>query len=251
MLYGYTVLAMNALPKHIESIHAAAWRATPLARTYGKTVDTVYAAMSEQLPGQGWPVGTVVEFLLQQAGVGELRLLGPALVTVSHKRSVALVEPQQIHNGLGYAHISVDPTKLMWLKASKSSDALWCAEQILRSGGCGVVMLWQQHIRAESLRRLLLAAQTSETLFVVMRPLACAQDPSPAPLRLTVRPAADGIAIEVIKRKGPASAQSLNVQLSPSPRLISTLRRAPRPAIEMPVSAVERASVGHGVSGYA
>jgi protein ImuA len=242
---------MNALPKNIESIHPAVWRAAHLARTYGKTVDTGYAALSEQLPGQGWPVGTVVEFLLQQAGVGELRLLGPALVTVSQKRSVALVAPHQVPNGLGYAHIGVDPTKLMWLKASKSSDALWCAEQILRSGSCGAVMLWQQHIRAESLRRLLLAAQTSETLFVVMRPLACAQDPSPASLRLTVRPAADGIAIEVIKRKGPASAQSLNVQLSPSPRLISTLRRAPRPAIEMPVSAVERANVGHGVSGHA
>jgi protein ImuA len=222
-----------------------------LARTYGKIVDAGYAALSEQLPGQGWPVGAVVELLLQQAGVGEMRLLGPALVTVSQKRSVALVAPQQVPNGLGYAHIGVDPTQLMWLKASKSSDALWCAEQILRSGSCGAVMLWQQHIRAESLRRLLLAAQTSETLFVVMRPLACAQDPSPASLRLTVRPAAEGIAIEVIKRKGPTSAQSLNLQLSPSPRLIGTLRRAPRPAIEMPVSAVERANVGHGVSGYA
>jgi len=251
MLYGYTVLAMNALPKHIESIHAAAWRATPLARTYGKTVDTVYAAMSEQLPGQGWPVGTVVEFLLQQAGVGELRLLGPALVTVSHKRSVALVEPQQIHNGLGYAHIGVDPTTLMWLKVSKSSDALWCAEQILKLSSCGAVMLWQQHILTESLPRLLVAAQTSQTLFFVMRPLACAQDPSPASLRLTVRPAADGIAIEVIKRKSRASAQSLNVKLSPSSRLTNTLRRALRPAIKMPVSALERARLGHSVSGYA
>jgi protein ImuA len=193
----------------------------------------------------------VVELLVQQAGVGEMRLLGPALVTVSQKRSVALVAPQQVPNGLGYAHRGVDPTKLMWLKASKSSDVLWCTEQMLRSGSCGAVMLWQQHIRAESLRRVLLAAQSSETLFVVMRPLACAQDPSPASLRLTVRPAADGIAIEVIKRKGSASAQLLNVPLSPSPNLISTYRRAPRPAVETHVSPIERVNVEPNVSDHA
>src|SRR5260370_34189244 len=73
---------MGALPKHVESIHPALWRATQLACAYGKTIDTGYAALSEQVPGGGWPVGTMTESLLQQAGVGEIRLLGPALVTV-------------------------------------------------------------------------------------------------------------------------------------------------------------------------
>jgi protein ImuA len=144
-----------------------------------------------------------------------------------------------------------DPTRLMWVKVSKSSDALWCAEQILRSGSCGAVVLRQQNTRAESLRQLLLAAETSETLFVVMRPLAYAQDASPASLRLTVRPAADGIAVEVIKRKGPSPAQLLNVQLSPSAHLISTYRRAPHPAAETRASAIERANVERSVSGHA
>ena len=53
-------------------------------------------------------------------------------------------------------------------------DALWAAEQILRSGCCGALLLWQQHVRSEALRRLHLAAQSGETLFCLMRPLAAA-----------------------------------------------------------------------------
>lgn len=57
--------------------------------------------------------------------------------------------------------------------------------------------LWQQHLRSEALRRLHLVAQTSETLLIVLRPLACAQDSSPAALRLAVRPCVNVPATDV------------------------------------------------------
>jgi hypothetical protein len=50
--------------------------------------------------------------------------------------------------------------------------------------------LWQSHLRNDALRRLHLAAQSSDTLFFVVRPNACARDASPAPLRLALEPAA-------------------------------------------------------------
>jgi protein ImuA len=234
---------MNALPEDIESIHPALWRATQLARAKGRTVDTGYAALSDELPGGGWPLGTMTELLLQQAGIGEMRLLGPAMAAVSNKRPIALIAPQQIPNAHGYAYMGIDPGKLMWLKAAKSSDALWSAEQILRAGSCGALVLWQQHIRAESLRRLLLAAQTSEMLFVVVRPLARAQDSSPAPLRLSVRAAADGVVVELIKRKGPTAPAPIMVKLFPSPNLISEHRRVPRRTVEVSAPSVEHATI--------
>jgi len=94
---------MNALPEHLESIHPALWRGSQLARAYGRTVDTGYPALSAQLPGAGWPVGTMMELLVQQAGVGEMRILSPALASVSQKRSIVLVAPQQTPHALGYA----------------------------------------------------------------------------------------------------------------------------------------------------
>lgn len=89
---------------------------------------------------------------------------------------------------------------------------------MLRSGSCGAVLFWpgqssnsarQQHVRSDSLRRLHLAAQNGETLFFLMRPLGAEVDASPAPLRLSVRPAAGGIKIGFVKRQGPQRDEPL------------------------------------------
>jgi protein ImuA len=117
---------------------------------------------------------------------------------------------------------------LIQLRASKTADALWSAEQILKTGSCSALIVWQNHARTESLRRLHLAAQASQTLFLMVRPLASAADSSPATLRLGVRPAGDGIVVDVIKRKGPTRAEQLSITLQPSPILLSPYARVRR-----------------------
>ena len=69
---------MSAVPVHAEAIHPSLWRASQLARARGRTVDTGYPVLSAELPGSGWPVGALIDLLVQQAGVGEMRLLRPA-----------------------------------------------------------------------------------------------------------------------------------------------------------------------------
>ncbi|MDR5763447.1 translesion DNA synthesis-associated protein ImuA [Caballeronia sp. LZ035] len=236
---------MAALPKHIESIHPALWRGSQLARAYGKTIDTGYAALSAELPGGGWPVGALVELLVQQPGIGEMRLLNPALVA-SSKRPVALLQAPHIPNSLAFAYLGVPLDKLMMLRAPKTADALWCAERVLNARSCGALLLWQQHIRSEALRRLHLAAQATETLLILVRPLAAAQDSSPATLRLGVRPANGGIVVDVIKRRGPTRTDQLSIHLQPSPILLSphgrVRRHLPAPALAGGVSAEVLAS---------
>lgn len=203
------------------------WRGTQLARGVGKTVDTGYAALSAELPGGGWPVGSLVELLVQQPGVGEIRLLQPALSTVI-KRPVALIQAPHVPNALAFSYLGLPAEKLMRIRAPKTADALWSAEQILRAGSCGALLFWQQHIRADALRRLHLAAQSTETLFVLVRPLASAADASPAALRLGLRPAAGGLIVDILKRKGPARNETLSVSLQPSPILLSPYGRVRR-----------------------
>ena len=118
--------------------------------------------------------------------------------------------------------------QVLLLRPRLSADALWSAEQILKAGSCGALIFWQEAIRAESLRRLQLAARSGHTLFFVVRPLIRATDPSPAELRLTIRPSADGVTVEVIKRKGPSMAGNVKIELRPSPLLLSPHRRAAR-----------------------
>jgi protein ImuA len=224
---------MPALPEHVESIHPALWRGSQLARAYGKTIDTGYAALSAELPGGGWPLGALVELLVQQPGVGEFRLLRPALAEVSH-RPIALLQAPHVPNSLAFSYLGLPLEKLMQLRAPRSADALWCAEQVLRARSCGALVFWQQHVRAEALRRLHLAAQATETLFLLVRPLASATDASPATLRLGVRSADGGIVVDVIKRRGPIRNETLSVALQPSPILLSPhgriRRHSPTPA---------------------
>ncbi|MGP8437838.1 translesion DNA synthesis-associated protein ImuA [Paraburkholderia fungorum] len=211
---------MSALPQNVEDIHPSLWKGNQLARSVSRTVATGYDRLTRELPGGGWPLGALVELMVQQPGIGELRLLQPALLSVA-KRAIVLVKPPKVPNALGLSYIGMPAYKLMRLEPQSAADALWSTEQILKANTCGAVILWQQHIRAESLRRLSLHAQSSEALFFVLRPLAAAQDTSPASLRLSLRPIENGVQIEIIKRKGPVGVDPFNIELKSSPILLS------------------------------
>lgn len=219
---------MSALFTHPETLHPSLWLASQLARGAGEYVDTGYAALSEQLPGAGWPLGGMVELLLAQAGIGELRLLRSALLELASRR-IVLVQPPYHPHMAGFEAMGVAARDLLWLRSSHTADALWATEQVLQSASCGVVLLWQQHVRTDALRRLHLAAQAGRSLFCLLRPLAQAQDASPAILRLTLRPApgmpaAPGAAatlprlrIDIIKRRGPPCTTPILLNLHAQP----------------------------------
>ncbi|WP_144157373.1 translesion DNA synthesis-associated protein ImuA [Paraburkholderia sp. BCC1885] len=218
---------MHAATTRPEEIHPSLWRGAQLGHAGGRTVDTGYAALSAELPGGGWPVGALTELLVQQAGVGELRLLAPALRS-SDRGSMVLLQPAITPNGPGLGHIGLPMDRTILLRAPRMADALWSAEQILRTGSCSALVLWQQHLQASSLRRLHLAAQTAETLLFVVQPLTAAQNSSPAVLRLAVRPARGGIEVEIVKRRGPLRAEPLSVVLQPARILLSQHARSSR-----------------------
>jgi protein ImuA len=196
-----------------EALHPSLWRASQLARSGARCIDTGHPALSAQLPGGGWPTGALVDLLLQQPGIGEMRLLRPALAAVAGRR-IVLLQPPHPPQALALAALGVAPSQLIWLRAGRTADALWAAEQVLRSGSCGALLCWQNHVRSDSLRRLHLAAQCGETLFFMMRPLAAGQDASPAPLRLALRPQAGGIEVDFVKRRGPQRDAPLFLPLS-------------------------------------
>lgn len=199
-----------------ETLHPSLWRASQLARSSAHCLDTGFAALSAQLPGHGWPTGTLIDLLVQQPGSGEMRLLAPALAGLP-QMPLVLLQPPHPPQALALAALGLPPSQLLWLRSKNSNDALWAAENILRSGSCGALLFWQTHARGESLRRLHLAAQGGATLFCMLRPLACAQDASPAPLRLSLRPAAGGVDIGFIKRRGPQREQALFLPLPSTP----------------------------------
>lgn len=225
-------------PATAPPIHPAVWRGDQLSRQNGRCVDTGHSALSAALPGGGWPEGALIELMPSQPGIGEIRLLRPVLRQVLAHRAVALVQPPFTPNTSCYAEWRLDPRQLLWISSSRCADSLWATEQILKNGSCAAVLCWQPIIRPEALRRLHLAAQRSDTLFFMLRPASAAQNASPAPLRIQIEPAAGGVLLHIVKRRGPAFAHSLLIALDPAAPTFPPLfphapldRRLPAPAL--------------------
>jgi hypothetical protein len=116
-----------------DEIHPSLWRASQLARGNGHTVDTGYASLSAELPGGGWPLGALIELLPAHSGIGELRLLQPALASLG-KRPIGLIEPPHPLYGPGLGSIGLPLESIVQIRAPKMADKLRAAEQMLRTG---------------------------------------------------------------------------------------------------------------------
>ena len=210
-----------------DQIHPSLWRANQLAGSTLPARPTGHAPLDAQLPGGGWPLGGLTELFCAQAGIGELRLLAPALARLDPARTVVLLQPPYMPNSVCCAPASGN---WLWITPTRPMDACWAAEQILKNGSCGALLYWQAALPASALRRLHLAAQGSDMLFFMLRPLAQAQQASPAPLRLRLRPAVAGVHIDIVKRRGPALNDPVFVGLTPPAHHVPAHAPLDRPA---------------------
>ncbi|WP_333983304.1 translesion DNA synthesis-associated protein ImuA [Burkholderia gladioli] len=237
---------MNPALAHPERIHPALWRASQRAQAGAVGIETGHPALSAELPGGGWPPSCLVELLTQQPGIGELRLLAPVLARLAPKPIVVVQPPHRLQPA-ALAYWGVDPAAFVSLRTPRTADALWAAEQALRAGTCGAVLLWQHVVRSDALRRLNLAAQAGSALFFLLRPAAAARDASPAPLRLALAPARDGVEVTFVKRRGAQRDEPLFVPLSPSPILLDRHGSLDRRASAAPHSRNVRPAVASAI----
>ncbi|MDE1167357.1 MAG: translesion DNA synthesis-associated protein ImuA [Pseudomonas sp.] len=161
---------------------------------------TGHALLDRALPTAGWPAGALSEILIPSDGSGELRLLWPTLARLTQAgERIVLVGAPFIPYPQAWAAAGVDLRQVSLISAS-GTDALWAAEQCLRSGSCGAVLCWPKTVDDRALRRLQVAAETGQTLAFACRPQQAAHNPSPAALRIAidVRPAQ----LRVLKCRG-------------------------------------------------
>lgn len=189
------------------------WRGNQMASAVHQTLTTGYASLDAELPGNGWPNSTLIEMLLQQHGIGEIRLLRPVLAPLAKTKRIALLSPPFEPQIAAWSAANIDPDNLLLLESTRTADTLWASEQILLNGSCGAAILWQHDVKSDALRRLQLATQASETMFWLMRPASAQDNASPAPLRLVLSSALDGVNVHIAKRRGPVHDGSLYVRL--------------------------------------
>jgi hypothetical protein len=54
------------------------------------------------------------------------------------------LQPPHTPDGLGLSYIGLSLDQVLYVKAPKTADSLWSAEQILRAGSCGALVFWSQ-----------------------------------------------------------------------------------------------------------
>ncbi|HJR11783.1 MAG TPA: DNA lesion error-prone repair protein ImuA, partial [Rhodanobacteraceae bacterium] len=101
---------------------------------------TGFAALDRVLPGGGWPRAALSEILFPADGVGELRLLLPALAMLSREaHPIVLIAPPYLPFPAAWIAAGVDLRCLQIVQAGEH-DAPWAAEQCLRSAACAAVL---------------------------------------------------------------------------------------------------------------
>ena len=184
-----------------------------------------FQALDQELIGGGWGRSGITEILCDHVGVGELSLLMKGLGTTAPRPSsdpgdavhLLWVLPHTeawIPYAPALAQCGIDLQHVAIVRAKNADDALWAAEQGLKSGACRAVLLrlnatW---VNPLSLRRLQQAAIVGNSLLWLMRPREAANSPSPAATRIVLQPEDDGVLrLDLLKRRGLPPGKSVGL----------------------------------------
>ena len=190
-------------------------RGGELARVASASVPTGFPQLDAELPGGGWPTGSLAELLPSHEGIGELRILGPALAALARAgKRLAWIAPPYLPYAPALAAAGIDLAQVLIVKTRAARDALWAAEQALHSAACGAVLVWPSEAKYVALRRLQLAAERSQAMTMLFRSPHAANEPSPAVLRLALHTAAGGLAVQILKRRGAVCERPMLVTLN-------------------------------------
>ena len=162
------------------------WRgqSTPVSAHTGYA--TGLDELDQVLPHGGWPPAALSEILIPADGVGELRLLWPALARLTCDGArAAIIAPPYIPYAPAWQAAGIALSALEVIHCD-AHQAFWAAEQCLRSGACAAVLCWPWHSDDRKLRRLQVAAESGQTLGFAFRPHTAASNPSPAALRIAL-----------------------------------------------------------------
>jgi len=155
------------------------------------------------LPGRGWPAGALTEILLAREGIGEIRLVLPALARLQAAcRDVVWIAPPHVPYAPALAAAGLDLARLLIVRCRNGNDELWAYEQALRAPECGAAFAWSAARDQRVLRRLAVAAREGRTWGVLWRRPGQHAIATAAPLRLALAPHERRLAVRVLKRRG-------------------------------------------------
>ena len=167
------------------------WRPGDLHADARERLPSGFKQLDQHLGG-GWSTGNLMELLLASSGLGELRLLMPALAELAQSKpagKIAWIAPPYIPYAPALVQRGLDLSQILVIAPANQADGLWAMEQALRDSPCVAAFGWFTNIDDRAIRRLQLASQSSSCWAVIFRHARFARSASSAPLRIHVAPA--------------------------------------------------------------
>jgi hypothetical protein len=193
------------------------WRGGELEHAIQPVVATGHAALDRELPGGGWPMGTLTEVLHDAAGIGEISFLAGALARASDgDRLIAWIAPPHLPYAPALAAAGIPLDRCLVVRPADRDDSLWAAEQALRSGACGAVIFWLPSDEYAWLRRLQMAAEAGHAMAVLFRSTAAERLSTPAHLRVMLSRERGALEVRIPKRRGPPLATPIRLAIGRS-----------------------------------
>ena len=206
--------------------HKALWRASHTSKHQAGYLPSGYRRLDQALPHNGWPTIGTTEFLVKQPGIGEFQLIAPALACLSQRqwKWIVWIAPPHMPYAPALAAIGIQLDRILIIQPSSTAEALWAAEQCIKSHACSAVLLWAEHnTRPQAIKRLQVASKSTQTWNILFREAAVQQLPSPAPLRIALSstpiatPEHDSrqhqLQVEIFKRPGGWPLSPFNLTL--------------------------------------
>ena len=203
------------------------WRGGELEHASQPAVPTGHAALDRELPGGGWPSGTLSEILHDDHGIGEVSLLAGAIARATEgDRMAAWINPPHLPYAPAIAQRGIALDRCLVIRPAHREDAIWAAEQVLRSGACGAALLWLAQDDYAWLRRLQLAAQAGRSMAVLFRSTAAERLSTPAHLRVALERGEGMLKVRIPKRRGPPLIHPIALPVGFAPRSRRAVARA-------------------------
>ena len=200
------------------------WRGGELEQAIHAVHATGHAVLDAQLPGGGWPVGTLSEVLHDGVGIGEVSFLAGALARACDgDRMLAWINAPYLPYAPALAQRGIPLERCMVVRPANREDALWAAEQALKSGACAAVLLWIGEGKRQDdyawLRRLQMAAEAGRAMAIFFRPSSAEKVSTPAHLRVMLSREAGVLKVRIPKRRGPPLEAPIALDVGFRPKL--------------------------------
>ena len=202
------------------------WRASKVNKAVHKGIPSTFPLLDQYLYGAGWPRDGLTELLIDKPGIGELRLMLPALAKLSQEenRWILWLSPPHIPYAPALTMSGIDISKVLIVKTTDHAKTLWVLEKALASKSCSAVLAWpdqikRRQIKEKELRRLQLASKEGRCLGILFRHSRAALNASPAELRIqlhaqTALSEHSRIKLKILKRKGGWPSDLLNIEFN-------------------------------------